>query len=50
MMLSPKVRDLNGQPPGQRRPFPLRTELGVAEVLPKNILVSYELIGHPVNP
>lgn len=50
MMLSPKVRDLNGQPSGQRRPLPLRTELGVAEVLRQNILVSYELIGHLVSP
>ena len=49
-MLSPKVRDLNGQPSGQRRPLPLRTKFGIVEVLRKNILVSYESIGHIVSP
>jgi hypothetical protein len=50
MMHSPKVRNLNGQPAGQRRPLPLSTELRIAKVLRKNILVSYELIFHVFIP
>jgi hypothetical protein len=49
-MLGTEVRDLNGQPAGEGGPLPLRTELGVTKVLRKNILMSYELIGHLLIP
>jgi hypothetical protein len=44
-VLGAVVSNLDGKPPGQRSPLPLRAELGVAQLLRENVAVGYELIN-----
>ena len=50
VVLGPVVGDLDGEPAGKRRPLPLRSELGIAQLLCENVVTGYELISHARTP